>query len=176
MTFILLCTIIAENNLLNQEMIKILTEKEILNAQKLWGNGIVEIGKEYTNKQDYKLLAKDFIQRHYGYNEGIVLFKPTLASVVQFRDTFEKALSYFVAGNDKYPEDQGFAIRPWTKVVFENSGIIVMENNAIVMGNYFFTDTNGQEVKVEYTFGYFLDESGQVKIHLHHSSLPFELK
>jgi len=41
------------------------------------------------------------------------------------------------------------------------------------MGNYFFTETNGNEVKVEYTFGYFLNNEGELKINLHHSSLPF---
>ena len=157
-------------------MDKVLTKTDIRNAQKLWGKGIIEIGESYTNKKDYKLLAENFINRHYGYKEGIVLFKPTLASIEQFRDTFEKAHSYFVAGNEKYPEDQGFAIRPWVKVVFKNAGILLIENHAVAMGNYYFTDPDGHEVKVEYTFGYFVDEAGNIKIHLHHSSMPFEIK
>ena len=41
------------------------------------------------------------------------------------------------------------------------------------MGNYFFTDLNGDESKVEYTFGYVKDEEGNLKIGVHHSSLPF---
>ena len=41
------------------------------------------------------------------------------------------------------------------------------------MGNYFFTELNGNVVKVEYTFGYFLDPKQCLKINLHHSSLPF---
>lgn len=157
-------------------MAKNLSKKDIREVQKLWGEGIIEIGKAYKNKQDYKKLAVDFIHRHYGFKEGIVLFKPTLASVEQFRDTFEKAHSYFVAGNKKHPEDQGFAIRPWIKVVFKNAGIILIKNHAVAMGNYYFTDASGHEVKVEYTFGYFVNEDGLIKIHLHHSSLPFELK
>ena len=40
------------------------------------------------------------------------------------------------------------------------------------MGNYFFTSPEGDEVKVEYTFGYVLDEAGAVRINLHHSSMP----
>ena len=39
------------------------------------------------------------------------------------------------------------------------------------MGNYFFTDTSGNEVKVEYTFGYKLID-GNLKIDVHHSSFP----
>jgi hypothetical protein len=40
------------------------------------------------------------------------------------------------------------------------------------MGNYYFTTPEGEEVKVEYTFGYIL-EDGELLINLHHSSLPF---
>jgi len=157
-------------------MKKMLTKKDIRKAQKQWGDGIIEIGKAYTSKQDYKKLAEEFVDRHYGYKEGIVLFKPTLASVEQFRDTFEKALSYFVSGNNNFPEDQGFAIRPWVKVEFKNAGIILIGNRAVAMGNYYFTDNENYKVKVEYTFGYFVNDTGNIKIQLHHSSLPFQMK
>ncbi|WP_452598896.1 hypothetical protein [Pontimicrobium sp. MEBiC01747] len=40
------------------------------------------------------------------------------------------------------------------------------------MGNYFFTDLNGEEAKVEYTFGYKLIDE-ELKIDVHHSSFPF---
>ena len=40
---------------------------------------------------------------------------------------------------------------PWTNVRFENASVILNEKSAIAMGNYFFTETNGNEVKVEYT-------------------------
>jgi hypothetical protein len=40
------------------------------------------------------------------------------------------------------------------------------------MGNYFFTRPEGDEVKVEFTFGYMLDEFGALRINLHHSSVP----
>ena len=157
-------------------MSKFLTKKDIRDAQKAWGDGIIKIGKAYTDKENYIPLTEEFVNHHYGYNEGLVLFKPTLASIEQFRETFEKALSYFISGNPDYPEDQGFALRPWVKVRFRNSGIILMNNHAVAMGNYYFTDTKGQEVKVEYTFGYFLANEGHVKIHLHHSSLPYSKK
>jgi len=41
------------------------------------------------------------------------------------------------------------------------------------MGNYFFTTPEGDEAKVEYSFGYMLDEDGNVRINLHHSSMPY---
>lgn len=152
---------------------KFLTKKKIRETQKAWGEGIIEIGQAFVKNDDYKTMAVEFIRKYYGYKEGIVLFKPTLASVEQFRDTFEKALSYFVSGNPDHPEDQGFAIKPWVKVKFQNVGIIIIKKHAVAMGNYFFTDTKGNEVKVEYTFGYFVNENGEIKINLHHSSLPY---
>ena len=40
------------------------------------------------------------------------------------------------------------------------------------MGNYFFTTSDGEEVKVEFSFGYIVDSSGELRIQLHHSSMP----
>ena len=79
-----------------------------------------------------------------------------------------------MGGNEAYFEDKGFAIKPYTKVKFDNVGII---NNscsmAVAMGNYYFTDTNGGETKVEYTFAYVKDKSGKLRIVAHQSSLPY---
>ncbi len=152
---------------------KKLTKKLVRSAQKSWADGILRIGRAYRKNDDYRLMAEEFINNHYGYNEGIVLFKPTLASIEQFRDTFEKAHSYFVAGNPDYPEDQGFAIKHWKKIKFDNTGIMIMGKRAVAMGNYFFTDDTKNTVKVEYTFGYFLNEKDEIKINLHHSSIPY---
>lgn len=154
-------------------MQNILTREVIRSAQKAWGEGIIKIGETFANKGDYRKEAENFIAGFYGYNEGPVLFKPTLAAVEQFRDTFEKALSYFIGGNPDLPEDSGFAIRRWVKVQFRNAGILIAQDHALAMGNYFFTDAEGTEIKVEYTFGYFADKEGNIKINLHHSSLPF---
>ena len=93
----------------------------------------------------------------------------------QFRPTKAEALSYFIAGEDRVcKEDKGFAIQPWTKVRFENTGVILEENRAIAMGNYFFTDLEGSEAKVEYTFGYKAID-GDLKIDVHHSSFPYQM-
>ena len=57
-------------------------------------------------------------------------------------------LDNFIAGDGRAcQEDGGFAINPWTKVRFENTGMILDNNRAIAMGNYFFTDLNGNEAK-----------------------------
>ena len=141
-------------------------------SQRRWGDGIVAISEAHRNGGDYVGVATDHINTLYGYQQGPVLFKPTLASDEQFRPTFDAALSYFVASNNVCPEDEGFAIKGWTKVRFENEDVILDDNRALAMGNYFFTGPEGSEIKVEYTFGYVAEADGSLRIQLHHSSMP----
>ena len=144
-------------------------------AQQQWAAGIVAIGKIYTEKGDYVLRAKELINKLYAYNyeNGIVMFKPTKAKEIPFRKTKESALSYFVGSNAKFTEDKGFALQPWTKVVFHNSEMYFHGDMAIAMGTYDFTDAKGRMTTVEYTFAYVKTPSGQLKIVVHHSSAPF---
>lgn len=159
----------------NEILIKMtIQQSEIMEAQKLWGDAIVKIGQTFREKSDFREIAENAVGDFYAYDLGKVLFKPTKASEKQFRLTFESAVSYFVGGNTDFPEDKGFALQPWKNVRFENAGIIVNDNSAFAMGNYFFTDYNDVETKVEYTFGYRKAENGKLKIILHHSSLPFQ--
>jgi hypothetical protein len=148
------------------------SEADINIAQKAWGDGIVAIASAHLAGGDYVGIARKHVETLYAYGISTVLFKPTLASVEQFRPNFESALSYFVASNNACPEDKGFAIKGWTNVRFENSDIILRDDSAVAMGNYFFTTPEGDEVKVEYTFGYIVDSSGNLRINLHHSSMP----
>ena len=150
-----------------------ITKEQVLEAQKLWGDGVVKIGSLKQSRSECEEYASIFLDNRYAFEQGDVLFKPTKCEIEQFRPTKPEALSYFIAGDDRAcQEDKGFAINPWTNVRFENSGFILEENRAIAMGNYFFTDLQGVEAKVEYTFGYKLLE-GELKIDLHHSSFPF---
>lgn len=151
---------------------KMVEEADINIAQKAWGDGIVAIARAHLSGEDYVGIARNHVETLYAYGIGTVLFKPTLAAVEQFRPNFESALSYFVASNNACPEDKGFAIKGWNNVRFENSDIILRDDSAIAMGNYFFTTPEGDEVKVEYTFGYIVDSSGNLRINLHHSSMP----
>merc|ERR1712151_1114500 len=154
------------------------TLAKVTAAQKAWGDGIVAISKSFTDGGDYEQVARDHINNLYGYAQGEVLFKPTLAADEQFRGTFDGALSYFVAKNDQAPssvitEDSGFAIKGWTAVRFENEGVILYHSKAMAMGNYYFTNSTGSETKVEYSFGYFLDSNLSLRISLHSSHLPY---
>ncbi len=147
--------------------------KDVESIQKKWGDNLVKLGKLKGDIDACKKESKLMIDSLYGFDNGEVLFKPTKAKDQQFRLTFEGAQSYFIGENQNFSEDKGFALQPWTNVRFENASVILNEKSAIAMGNYFFTQVDGSEVKVEYTFGYFVDKQGQLKINLHHSSLPF---
>lgn len=150
-----------------------ITKEQVLDAQKQWGDGVVKIGALKNSRTECEKFASEFLDDRYAFDAGNVLFKPTKCAIEQFRPTKPEALSYFIAGDDRAcEEDKGFAIQPWTKVRFENAGIILEDTRAIAMGNYFFTDLNGNDAKVEYTFGYRLVKD-TLKIDLHHSSFPF---
>ena len=43
------------------------------------------------------------------------------------------------------------------------------------MGNYFFTNYQDEQIKVEYSFGYMLDNKSTLKIVFHHSSVPYKV-
>ena len=148
-----------------------LTADSVTALKTAWGEGIVKIGSVFSSGGDYTAAAKEHIEQFYAYGDVPVLFKPTLASADQFRGTFDEALSYFVGGS--VSEDGGFAIAPYTNVRWENEGTTINGDTALAMGNYFFTKTDGTEVKVEYSFGIKKMEDGDLKIVLHHSSLPF---
>ncbi len=164
-----------EKNTTTQSDVKaVITEQEISDVQKAWGEGIVKIGKVYTENGDYKAAATEHINNFYNYQEGTVLFKPTLASQKQFRTDFEGALSYFIGGNSNYPEDKGFALKPYSAVRWENIGTKIIGNMAVAMGNYYFTPAKGgDDIKVEYSFAYIKNKEGKLKIILHDSHMPY---
>ena len=147
-------------------------EEDVLSIQKEWADSIISIGKIFLNKGNYRLEAEKTLKKLYAFDISNVLFKPTFASQNQFRNSFEDALSYFVGGNIE--EDNGFAIKPWFKIRFSENKIVISHDNAIAMGNYYFTSVEDKknETKVEYTFGYIKDKKGNLRINLHHSSIP----
>ena len=149
-----------------------ITKEEIIKAQKEWSEGIIKMGEISNNRKLLELFVSDFLDDIYNFQEK-VLFKPTKAKIEQFRNNKESAISYFIAGNNKkHKEDSGFALSKWSKIIFENSDIIIKENQGLAMGNYTF-ENNESKIKVEYSFGYIkINES--IKITLHHSSIPYQ--
>ena len=150
-------------------------EKKVLIIQKEWANSIISIGKAFLNKQDYLAITDKFLDRLYFFNKGKVLFKPTKASHKQFRRSKNEFISYFIGHDKVSDEDKGFALEPWKNIYFENFDTIFFENILISMGNYFFTNYRDEQIKVEYSFGYMLDNKSTLKIVFHHSSVPYKV-
>mmetsp|Transcript_120578 Transcript_120578/g.209903 ORF Transcript_120578/g.209903 Transcript_120578/m.209903 type:complete len:830 (-) Transcript_120578:1060-3549(-) len=153
-----------------------ITEAEVLEAQKGWGQALVNIATIYDKKgfEAAKKEAEAVIDGGYGYQIAPVLFKPTLTTGDQvFRTTREGALSYFVGGNPKYPNDGGFALKGWRKCQIENAAVLINGNTATTTGNVIITDKNGNVTKVDKTWTFFKDPKGKMRIMAHHSSLPY---
>ena len=148
-----------------------ITEADIKAAQKMWGDAVVAIGAAGDKAHE---VAKKAAKAAYSFELGPIQFKPTLAADQPFRPDLEGTLSYFVAGNPKYSEDKGFALKPWTKVRFDNHTVKIFGNKALAMGHYYFTDkATGKETKVEYTKGYVKMADGRVLLFLQGSHLPY---
>ena len=169
----------------SKKVVKPVTEDEVLAAQSAWSDAIVRISAAQAAGEDFVKVAGTAAAELYGYGDGDVLFKPTKATNNPFRPSAEDAMSYFVVsaavGNIAFDgEDSGFAInggRGWEKVVFRNHEIKLFGEVAHAMGEYYFKDaTNGDVSRVEYTFGYKRCTDGNVRICLHHSSVPFAQK
>jgi len=162
------------------QLINHVTEREVIEAQNFWAQSIVDISNSFLTGGDYVSLAGERAGELYGYDHSNVLFKPTKAVEQQFRPTANDAMSYFV-GHDAvisgFKEDQGFAInakKGFSRVIFNNHQIDCHGEVAHAMGTYEFTcATTGEISEVEYTFGYKRNDDGNVRICLHHSSIPY---
>ena len=156
------------------------TELEVLAVQRAWAGAIKNISKIYKEGGDYIGAAAKAAGELYAYGHKDVMFKPTKASMYQFRPTAQEAMSYFVGGrvvDGGYDEDGGFAInggKGWADCVYKNHKIELTGGIGLAMGTYDFTCATTKDVsEVEYTFGYTRCDDGKVRIFLHHSSVPF---
>ena len=154
-----------------------MVSKENLNlvhiTQKKWADIVLEIGKAYKQKINLDNLIFELLNNVYAFNQGEVIFKPTLAKHNQFRSTKDEFISYFLGQNKVCEEDSGSAIKSWESIKFENYKIIEYNNYLLSMGNYYFEDDQKKLLKVEYTFGFIKISESDLRINLHHSSLPY---
>ena len=152
-------------------------KKEMVNLvsqmQRRWANIVIKIGQEYKKKNNVDNLTSELMQKIYAFDYCDVLFKPTLAKVDQFRSSKEEFLSYFLGQNNTCKEDSGFAIKNWKSIKFENYKIINYNEYLLSMGNYYFEDESSNLLKVEYSFGFIKISKSELRINLHHSSLPY---
>ena len=131
-----------------------------------WKQGVLDIKNVYENKGDYQEQASKFLQTHYLFETESVLFKPTLTREEIFRNSFDRALSYFIGGD--IDEDKGFAIQEWESIDTDQINILIEDELIIAMGVLSFK--SDEVLKVAFTF--MLKESNSnLKIKVHHSSL-----
>ena len=131
-----------------------------------WKQGVLDIKNVYENKGDYQEQASKFLQTHYLFETESVLFKPTLTREEIFRNSFDRALSYFIGGD--IDEDKGFAIQEWESIDTDQINILIEDELIIAMGVLSFK--SDEVLKVAFTF--MLKESNSnLKIKIHHSSL-----
>ncbi len=158
---------------------QVVTYDEVNAAQQAWCDGLEKIGQLYTSGGDYKTYTEQFITETYNYDFGKVFFKPTLAyGDNTFRTTKDGALAYFIGGNPNFPEDKGFALKPWTEVRYDNlgtnnEGIQIYGSVAITMGNVWVKGPDGKEVMVDKTFVFKKGKDGKLRLIVHKSALPF---
>ena len=153
-----------------------ITLADVVTIQKAWGAALIQISKDYKDGGIEKATAtaSAVLDAAYGYNMGPVLFKPTLTVAPQtFRPTKEGALAYFVGNNQDFPNDSGFALKSWEKYEFENSAIHITGDLALTTGKVRVTNSEGKVTEVDKTWGFKKDDTGTLRIVLHHSSLPY---
>jgi hypothetical protein len=156
-----------------------ITKAEVNAAQQAWCDALVAIGKAHTDGGDAKALATEVLTAAYDYDKGTVFFKPTLAyGEKTFRPTKAGALAYFVGGDSNFPDDKGFALKPWVKARYDNlgdgdAGIQIHGDIAITMGNVWVSASDGTEVMVDKTFVFKKGEDGKLRLIVHKSSLPY---
>lgn len=149
----------------------------VVAAQTAWCAALVGIGAEHAAGRDAKAMAKEVLSTAYGYDAGIVLFKPTLTHGAQtFRMDKQGALAYFVGGDPAYPDDSGFALKGWSTCTPEPKGVVAEGDMAVAMGNVHLVGKDGSKVMVDKSFGYRRNTDGELVIVLHHSSLPYSPK
>lgn len=139
-----------------------MTVRDVLKAQEDWAQAVVAQDEE-------GLVAL--------YDCEILLFKPTMAAEIRTDEAGTR--SYFVAGDSRYPGDQGFLHHGFTSVRFESARGPMLEADgasAQDMGHYYFTEPSGQVIKADYSFSYHKTVEEQVLITLHHSSFNVDQK
>jgi hypothetical protein len=162
----------------NQSPVPAIKEDEVNKAQREWCEGLIEIATVSRNRGNYEEVANKFIDKAYDFNwMGRLFFRPTLAYKPNaFRTDRAAALSYFIGGNDHFPDGDGFARGPWVKCEYSNdlgngvNGIQTYQDLALVMGTVTLTDCKDKKTTVDKVFVFRRQSSGELKLVVHMSA------
>lgn len=155
-----------------------ITVEDVNAAQQGWCDALISIAKAHAEGGDYKAIATAVLSNVYNYDAGMVLFNPTLTFGAQnFRLDKEGAAAYFIGGNPKFPNDSGFALKPWVNCSYtnagNNAGVLIEGETAMTMGNVTLIDNKGAQTTVDKFFAFKRGADGKLKIIVHKSALPF---
>jgi hypothetical protein len=154
---------------------KMFTEDMVHKALQTWCDNVVAVGRTHADGDDARTVALKVLTEHYDYDSGKVLFKPTLAFGKEtFRPTKQGALAYFVGGDENFPDDKGFKLKPWVKVWYSKEDHILHGDLAIVQCNVHFIGADDSHIFVNKSFVFKHCLDGNVRIILHQSSLPYQ--
>ena len=149
-------------------------KEDIINIQKEWASGIIEMGRLSNDRKSLESFTSDFLDKIYDFNNQVLLNLPKLP--MNSSETLkDSAFSYFIAGDNRVcEEDKGFALSNWSEILFDNSNIIFNEDIAIAMGNYTFKNETSN-IKVEYSFVY-KNYGDEIKViyTIHHFLIKYE--
>jgi hypothetical protein len=109
---------------------------------------------------DWQAEARKFVSDTYDFSwNNKLFFRPTLAYAPNaFRTDDPGTLSYFIGGNSRYPDGDGFARGPWERCDYDNNlgngvnGIQIYQDLAIAMGTVTLTDCHGGKTTVDKVF------------------------
>lgn len=153
-------------------------ESAVRGAQARWCTALVEVGRAQTDGGDVAAAAARLLDTLYDFRDepgaDDVLFKPTLAHGVHtFRNDRRGALAYFIGGYPDYPEDRGFARRPWQRCEPHLAGVVEAGPAVVAMGKVQLVAADGAEVYVDKTFVYRRAADG-LRLIAHMSALPYQ--
>lgn len=150
------------------------TDDMVTQTLQTWCDNVVHIGKVHMEGGDLTIAANKVLSDNYDYDNGKVLFKPTLAFGNQtFRPTKESALAYFIGGNNSFPDDKGFKLKPWVKVWYNKLDYILHGDLAILQCNVHFIGADDSHIFVNKSYVFKICDDGQIRIILHQSSFPY---
>ena len=130
-----------------------ISEEQVVAAGHTWCAALVGISKTFHTEGAVaaQAQAEAVIDASYGFQQGPVAFKPTLASGEStFRNTRQGTLDYFVGPDPAFPPGRGFATyKHWKVCTVQEDVIQLFGPVANSMGNFSMTDAQGDVTPVD---------------------------
>jgi hypothetical protein len=141
-------------------------------AQQAWIQDLLKLPEVRDDPEKLYAQAQMFVRAYYAYQEvnKTVLFKPTLAEAIPQRNSEQGAISYFIGGDKRYPEDIGFALMGWESATFDNLAWSFFDDVVYVAGQLALKHRDGSKITADYTMAYVCCSDGKWRLLIHHSS------